>query len=125
MMVLAGFSLEDNLGRDRFFKETSCWLTPAWRWSLECFSFPSPMRTWVCRELAWRSYIMQRPCLLVAIRRVGIGDRKEFAAAAVVQEGERARANAKPPQLFHELRWYLYLWMRLLLFIISTLLPLS
>ncbi len=44
-MVIAGFSLQENLGTDRFFEETSCWLTPAWKWSLECSSFPSPMRT--------------------------------------------------------------------------------
>ena len=38
-MVLAGFSLQDKL-----------------MWSLEGLSFPSPMRTWICRELICRSY---------------------------------------------------------------------
>lgn len=31
---------------------------------------------------------MQEPCLLAATRRVGFVDRREFATAAVVQEGE-------------------------------------
>ena len=41
------------------------------------------MRTLVCREFVWRSYITQRPCLLVAIRRVEFVDRKKFAAVAL------------------------------------------
>lgn len=38
-------------------------------------------------QLGWRSYIMQRPRLLVATRRVEFFDRRGFAAAAVAQEG--------------------------------------
>ena len=74
---------------------------------MECFSVLSPMRTWVCRELVWRSYLIQRPCLLVAIRKVEFVDRWGFAAAAFDPDDKmlggygvlsgRACADAEPP----------------------------
>ncbi len=79
----------------------------------------------VCREEACLKELHDaRTMPFVTTRRVESIDRREFVAAAIVKESERARAKAKSPQLPHELRWHLCLWMRLLLFIIPKLLPL-
>ena len=74
-------SLQDKLGEIGLLEETSCWLTPAWRWSLECFSQPLWCRhRFAEKDLVCLSYTMQKPCLLGTTKRVGFVDRKKFAA---------------------------------------------
>ncbi len=59
------------------------------------------------KDFVWWSYILQRPCLLVASRRVNFVD-KECAANAVDQAYKlvsgMACTNAEPPDLPHEFR---------------------
>ena len=52
---------------------------------MECLFFLSPMRTWICRELVYRSYTMQTLCLLSATKRVVFVDKKGFLVAVVDQ----------------------------------------
>ena len=100
------------------------------------------------KDLVWKSYTMQRPCLSAATRRLGLLIEKKYTAATLFEDtclspvdhqvftpqfpaaaadqlyelaSGRAGANAEPPHLSHKLRCFWYWWKRLLLLIITTL----
>ena len=83
-MVIAGFSVQDKLGKVRFFEETFLLADTSMEVVLGMLflTFSDADIRFAEKELVCWSYTMQRPCLL-ATRRVEIVDRKGFPIAAV------------------------------------------
>ena len=85
-MVIAGFSVQDKLGKVRFFKETFLLADTSMEVVLGMLflTLSDADIRFAEKELVWRSYTMQRPCLLTT-RRVEFVDRRGYPVAAVAQ----------------------------------------
>lgn len=100
--VLAGSLFQDKLEKtcETFLRRLSRWLTSAWRCSLERPSFLSPTRTWGL--LVYWSYIVQRPYILAATKRVGFVNPRYLRPPRVIRytSGRVIKVFSSQPMVF-------------------------
>ena len=87
-MVIAGFSVQDRLGKVRFFEETFLLANTSMEvvLGMPFFTLSDVDIRFAEKELTWRSYTTVEA--LPTTRRVELIDKKEFAAAAMDEDSE-------------------------------------
>ena len=87
-MVIAGFQVEDKLGRVRFFQESFLLAETSMEVVLEMpfLTFSNANIQIAAKEFTWRSYTAAEA--LPTTKRVELIDKKEFAKAALDEESE-------------------------------------